>query len=76
MKAEDTAGRKRSVTLDQAFFMHRHYIEEKRSWTDFNRSTCPNNSRQTLVGHMPIILAPAHEYETLNTVVKRCMAAF
>ena len=23
---------------------------------------------------MPIILAPAHEFDTLNTVVKRCMA--
>ena len=73
MKGEDTAERKRS--LDQAFFIHRHYLEENRSWADFNRSTCPNNSSQTLVGHMPIILAPVHEYETLNTVVvKRCMA--
>ena len=27
-----------------------------------------------MVGHLPIILAPAHEYETLNIVVKRCMA--
>ena len=73
MKEEDTAERKISVALDQALFIHRHYLEEKRSWTAFNRSTCPNNSSQTLVGHMPIMLAPAHEYETLNTVVKRCM---
>ena len=29
---------------------------------------------QTAVGYLPIILAPAHEFDTLNTVVKRCMA--
>ena len=26
------------------------------------------------MGHLPIILAPAHDFDTLNTVVKRCMA--
>ena len=72
MEGEDTAERKRSVALDQTLFIHRHYLEEKRSWTAFNRSKCPNNSSQTLVGH--IILAPAPAHETLNTVVKRCMA--
>jgi hypothetical protein len=28
----------------------------------------------TSVGHLPIIVAPAHELDTLNTVVRRCMA--
>ena len=29
---------------------------------------------QTAVGYLPIIRAPAHELDTLNTVIKRCLA--
>ena len=40
----------------------------------FNQSVSSNEPEQTAVGYFPIVLAPAHEYDTLNTVVKRCMA--
>ena len=30
------------------------------------------NPTETTVGHMPLILAPAHDVDTLNTVVERC----
>jgi hypothetical protein len=29
---------------------------------------------QTSIGYLPILIAPAHEFDTLNTVVKRCLA--
>ena len=32
------------------------------------------NPEVTSFGYMPISLAPAHELDTLNTVVKQCMA--
>ena len=74
MTEEHTAESKRSVALDQSFFLNRHASEEKPGWTDFNRRICHNNPNQMLIGHMRIILAPAHEYDTLNTVIKRCVA--
>ncbi len=40
----------------------------------FNETMSSENPEITTVGYMPIILAPAHEFDTLNTVVKRCMA--
>jgi hypothetical protein len=27
----------------------------------------------TTIGYMPLIRAPAHDFDTLNTVVQRCM---
>lgn len=40
----------------------------------FHQSISSNDPEQTSVGYLPIILAPAHELDTLNTVVKRCMS--
>ena len=56
-----------------AFFLHRQDKELKPSWTVFNNSLS-EESEQTAVGYLPIILAPAHDLDTLNTAVKRCMA--
>ena len=48
-------------------------------WTEFNQSLSQGEfgdkfgHEVTKVGYMPIIQAPAHEMDTLNTVVKKCM---
>ena len=48
-------------------------------WTEFNQSLSRGEvgdkfvHEVTKVGYMPIIQAPAHEMDTLNTVVKKCM---
>jgi hypothetical protein len=48
-------------------------------WTEFNQSLLRGEvgnkfgHEVTKVGYMPIIQAPAHEMDTLNTVVKKCM---
>ncbi len=59
---------------DLAFFLRRQDPEIKPSWTVFNQSSSSEEREQTAVGHLPIILAPAHEFDTLNTIVKRCLA--
>lgn len=59
---------------DLAFYLHRQDKELKPSWTVFNQCLSSDESEQTAVGYLPIILAPAHDFDTLNTAVKRCMA--
>lgn len=57
-----------------AFFLRRQDSDTKPSWTVFNQSISSEEPEETAVGYLPIILALAHELDTLNTVVKRCMA--
>ena len=64
---------KRAITTDVAFFLHRQLSQNKPGWTMFNEKHSQADPEQTTLGYMPIILAPAHELDTLNTVVKRCM---
>ena len=59
--------------LDQAFFVYRQELLQKPGWTSFNQKQSTTEPNETSIGHMPIILAPAHEFDTLNTVVKLCM---
>ena len=59
---------------DLAFFLSCQNATIPTSWTTFNQLISSRNSEQTLTGYLPIIIAPAHEYDTLNTVVKRCLA--
>ena len=54
---------------DMAFLYSRHNVETKPSWISFNQSVTEVNPPRTTTGYMPIILAPAHELSTLNTVV-------
>ena len=65
---------KRAIVTDIAFFLHRQQLQNKPGWTTFNEKHSQMDPEQTTLGYMPIILAPAHELDTLNTVVKRCMA--
>ena len=43
------------------------------AWTGFNQFTVTNTEKVSSVGYVPIINAPAHESDTLWTVINRCM---
>jgi hypothetical protein len=43
-------------------------------WRTFNETISTDDSEQTMVYYLPIILAAAHKYNTLNTVIRRCLA--
>lgn len=58
---------------EQAFFFKRQNEGDlKEGWTMFNQNVSERSPEMTRVGYMPIIQAPAHEMDTLNTVVLRC----
>ena len=59
--------------MDMAFTIMRQDEEKKSSWTAFNKSKSDVNPEQTSLGFLPIIQAPAHEYDTLHTAIQRCM---
>ena len=65
---------RQAKATDLAFFMQRQDSEVKDSWTVFNQFLSSDQTEQTAIGYLPIILAPAHEYDTLNTAVMRCLA--
>lgn len=61
---------------DLAFNMLRCRDVIKMGWTAFNQFLLKDAGESkivTKVGYMPIIQAPAHEMDTLNTVVMKCM---
>ena len=60
-------------SIDMAFHLH-ITTHESRGWTMFNHKLTSRMHSQTSVGNLPISIAPAHEFDTLNTVVKRYMA--
>ena len=43
-------------------------------WTGFNQLLSTVKPQVTVVGPLPIVNAPAHEFETLWTVILRCKA--
>ena len=71
---ENNAYARQAKSTDLAFFLRRQDPEIEPSWTVFNQSLSSEEREQTAVGYLPIILAPVHEFDTLNTVVKICMA--
>ena len=58
---------------DMALNMLRHKAMIRSGWTEFNQTLSQNGQDVTILGYFPIIQAPAHEFDTLNTVVKKCM---
>ncbi|CAH3166947.1 unnamed protein product [Porites lobata] len=58
---------------DTAFFFKRQNEELKSGWTSFNEKHSDTDPEVSTVGYMPIVLAPAHDVNTLNTVVQRIM---
>lgn len=71
---EDNDYVRQAKAKDLAFFLRRQNLDIKPSWSVFNQLLPSEEPEQTAVGYLPIILAPAHDLDTLNTVVKRCMA--
>ena len=74
MKPDDSECKKQAQATDMAFFLRRQDVSSKLSWTVFNQSITTEETEQTTVGYLPIVLAPSHELDTLNTVVRKCMA--
>ena len=71
---DDEEHREAARATDLAFNMLRHQGVTKNGWTGLNQSLSRGEDQQvTKVGYIPIIQAPAHEMDTLNTVVKKCM---
>ncbi|CAH3185140.1 unnamed protein product [Porites lobata] len=58
---------------DTAFFFKRQNEQLKSGWTSFNEKHSDTDPEVSTVGYMPIVLAPAHDVNTLNTVVQRIM---
>lgn len=42
-------------------------------WSGFNQKFTFSHKETTAIGNMPIIKSPAHEYDTLWTVINKCM---
>lgn len=72
----DSCDVKEARTRDFTFIYTRQHKpdDEKIGWTQFNKSISTNNLPLTASGFMPLILNPAHEFNTLVTVVSRCIA--
>ena len=70
---EECPSAKKAHATDMAFTLIRSSHDPMPSWTSFNQSASMVNPEQTSVGYMPIIQAPAHDIDTLNTVVRRVM---
>ena len=59
---------------DMAFFMRRQNQNPRLGWTQHNQFHSTMAPQQlTTIGYLPIIQAPAHELDTLTTVIKRCI---
>ena len=71
-KEKDDVAQEACAT-DMAFVVLRQDKNIRPSWTTFNQSLSKDNHAIITVGYMPIIQAPAHELDTINTVVQRCM---
>ena len=70
---EDNEYARQAKATDLAFFLRRQDPEiNLRGLQSVLVSS--EEREQTAVGYLPIILAPAHEFDTLNTVVNICMA--
>ena len=69
---ESTPSVLKGMASDMAFHVTRQEEGNQTGWTNFNQMNSVVAPEMTSVGYMPIIQAPAHEMDTLNTVVKRC----
>ena len=69
----DNQPRPSICSFSRGFFITRQAESGIRSgWTSFNQMITKEDQEVTSVGYMPIVQAPAHEIDTLNTVVLRC----
>lgn len=70
-QVDDCSAAVKAEAADMAFHMIRQYHDPKPGWTTFNEEYSETDPEVSTVGYMPIILAPAHDVNTLNTVVRR-----
>jgi hypothetical protein len=56
-----------------AFQIIRNGKECPQTWSAFNQALSKCDPDLTTVGYMPLIQAPAHDFDTLNTVAHPCM---
>ena len=61
-----------ATAKDMAFLLKRRSENPKRGWSMYNQNISDCSMEVTTVGYMPVVLSPAHEYQTFNTVVKHC----
>ncbi|CAB3983002.1 Hypothetical predicted protein [Paramuricea clavata] len=69
-EANDCSAVVKAKAADKAFHMIRQYHDPKPGWTMFNEEHSETDLEVSTVGYMPIILALAHDVNTLNTVVR------
>ena len=63
----------KATAQDMAFFIKRQDEgQTKEGWTSFNQRETDSSPQVTSISYMPIVQAPAHDFDTLNTVVLRC----
>ena len=62
-----------AAATDMAFMLKRQHEQPRPTWTSFNQKHSQINPEQSIVGYLPIIQAPAHDIDTLNTVVQRIL---
>ena len=73
MSLDKSKSAQKADATDMAFFIARQAKSgTKVGWTNFNQTISTDAHPVTSVGYMPIIQNPAHEYDTLNTVILRC----
>ena len=61
----------KAEATDMAFFLERQNENPKSGWTSFHEAHSEVSPEVSKIGHMPIVLAPAHDVDTLNTVLQR-----
>lgn len=61
----------KAKATDRTFILTREHQDPKPTWTGFNEQASDVDAETTTVGYMPIIQSPAHEMDTMNTVVQR-----
>ncbi len=64
----------RAHAADLAFVLGRHEATKPVGWTLFNKNFTTHDPEMSSIGYMPLILNPAHELETLITVLERSIS--
>lgn len=65
---------KSAKASDFVFLCQRQDAEVKCGWKKFNFENSNSDLPVTAVGYLPLVLHPAHDLNTLYTVVKRCIS--
>ena len=71
-ETQDSVEGKIAEITDMAFILIRHEQNPRPAWSSFNQmfNSQPHRTK-TSVGYLPIIQAPAHDIDTLNTAIIR-----